>query len=379
MKFLIGIALVLGQPVAAYIHGARVAGLNNGRSISCQNNCKPIKWVRSTASLLFNSNAAVDDTTKEQQTNNTFQSPKLRVYIEDTDAYGVLYNSNYVRAYERALRRHSPLDSSKAAEESTFANRKWVLSSIYNQKFRSSPALGEEYIVRGELVNNDESMQTWDLELVTESESGAVIHNSARVTMTSGRESSTSHILDQNGKIDEKRYTPYNDEFDHHNFDPESSELNYYIPLRNAMNFFERSRSDFLGGPDALRKMQVDDDLIWVVTGVENGKLFTLDEGFNDISVKDYQPEDEMQKINVETSDDSAIFKVTPGKDVIVQTAFDVKRRGMILDCHHTLWMHDGMQKKKLLAQATCVIVALKGSTRRPTSKLPQWVLDKFA
>lgn len=25
------------------------------------------------------------------------------VYIEDTDAYGVMYNSNYLRAYERAL------------------------------------------------------------------------------------------------------------------------------------------------------------------------------------------------------------------------------------------------------------------------------------
>ena len=33
----------------------------------------------------------------------TFHSPSFHVYIEDTDAYGVMYNANYLRAYERAL------------------------------------------------------------------------------------------------------------------------------------------------------------------------------------------------------------------------------------------------------------------------------------
>ena len=299
-----------------------------------------------------------------------------------------MYNSNYVRAFERALLRYAPLDNIREEDDSTINKKKWILSSIYNQKFRSSPALGEQYVIRGELLENadDRNMQTWELNLITENDSGDVVHNSACITMTSGKYSSTLQdlTLNQNCKVDEKIYTPFHDEFDHHAFDENSSDHSYYIPIRNAMNFFERSRSDALGGPDSLRKMQVEDDLIWVVTGVENGRLFFDDDcwqhknSINDISIDDFRPEDEMKKVSVVASDKSATFSVSPGKDVIVQTAFDVKRRGMILDCHHTLWMRNADQKK-LLAQATCIIVALKGSTRRPTSKLPQWVLDKFS
>lgn len=320
--------------------------------------------------------AADEKQAVEEQTKVTFQSPKFKVYIEDTDAYGVIYNSNYVRAFERALLQYGTI-TGKKDDETTPSNKKLILSSIHNQKFRSSPALGEEYIIRGERIHDD----TWKVEMVTENDSGIVVHNTACIGMTSAISSLSSSdvTLNQNGKIDEKRYTPYHDEFDHYSFDPITSQYGYYIPIRNAMNFFERSRSDFLGGPDALRKMQVEDDLIWVVTAVENGRLFLLDENVQsaysseDVSVGEFRPEDAMQPLTSRIS----TCGVAPGKEVIVQTTFDVKSKGMILDCHHTIWMEDS-GKKKLLAQATCVIVALKGSTRRPTSKLPQWVLDKF-
>jgi len=75
-----------------------------------------------------------------------------------------------------------------------------------------------------------------------------------------------------------------------------------------------------------------------------------------------------------------------PGREVIVRTNFVTKRRGMIVDCQHRLYMdvhskEDGgreVGKRRLLARATVTIMALKGSTRRPTSKLPQWLLDRF-
>lgn len=328
----------------------------------------------SSSSNMFHSKPA--DLAEEEYRSNrvSFKSPKFRVYIEDTDAYGVMYNSNYVRAYERALLRYAPLsDRSK-----NNANEKWILSSVHSQKFRSSPDLGEEYVIRGELFECDVDVQTWDLEMVTDD----VIHNSARVTITTRMKPSVLNNLNPNGKVDEKRYTTYHDEFDHYKFSSKNDHIyNYYVPLRNAMNFFERSRSDFLGGPNALRKMQMEDDLIWVVTGVENGQLFFGDDDngpTDDVPVDMFLPKEEMEKVRNSISKES-VEKVSPGEEVIVHTSFDVKRRGMILDCHHTLWMKEGNSKKRRLAQATCIIVALKGSTRRPTSKLPQWVLDKFA
>jgi acyl-CoA thioesterase FadM len=354
MRFFNSIAvIILQQPAEAFIAPHAAA----------------LSFFRNCCNDLYSSKPPAEQ--NEVQTKVTFQSPKFRVYIEDTDAYGVLYNSNYVRAFERALLQYAPLSASDET------SRKWILSAIHNQKFRSSPALGEEYIIRGKLVHAN----TWEIEMITENESSDVVHNSALVEVTPGMKLSPANelTLKQSGKVDEKRYIPYHDEFDHYNFDQTTSRHNYYIPIRNAMNFFERSRSDFLGGPDALRKMQVEDDLIWVVTGVENGKLFDHDSAqtrdMDDISVNEYRPEDEMQKM---ANEETAVFEVSPGKEVIVETTFDVKRKGMILDCHHTLWMEGGSQRK-LLAQATCVIVALKGSTRRPTSNLPQWVLDKFA
>ena len=88
----------------------------------------------------------------QQRKDNSFVSPKFNVYIEDTDAYGVMYNGNYLRSYERALS-HVPREH----------DGRWILSSISNQKFRSSPALGEEYLIRGELIepskdDNDSDM-----------------------------------------------------------------------------------------------------------------------------------------------------------------------------------------------------------------------------
>lgn len=321
--------------------------------------------------------AAEKIATEKIQATKSFRSPKFRVYIEDTDAYGVMYNSNYVRAYERALLQYAPLSKHRSAVESA-EWRKWVLSSINSQKFRSSPALGENYVIRGELIESSYDgafMETWELELLTEN---GVVHNSATITMSAPSYATSQQIsLNQNGKVLERSYMPYHDEFTHF-YDAKSFKHNYYIPMRNVMNFFERSRTDLLGGPDSLRKMQVEDDLIWVVTSVENGRLlvggehFVSESSVDDISVDDYLPESEMKKIVGE----SKFFYANPGKEVIVQTAVEVKRRGMIIECHQSLLMADKQNQKKLLAQATVTCVALKGSTRRPTSKLPQWVQE---
>lgn len=378
----------------------------------------------------------------------TFTSPAFRVYIEDTDAYGVMYNSNYLRSYERAL--SHVVVPVVGGDDGGNGHHGWVLSSVAEQRFRSSPSLGGEYVVRGELVERErdgnsgdgdgDDVEIWRLEMVAvnenevqhghfdDDEERLVVHNSAVATVTRRRRpppetapSSAPVRLDaaeRSGRFFECAHTAYRDEFDYHA--PASSHPHHrsssrpllHLPLRSALNYFERSRSTYLGGPDALRRMQEEEDLLWVVTGIDECELLldsvaieehshSIIDRDNGIDVDDGDDDDDGEEAadtvmlkDAEFDDD---WHPVPGREVIVRTDFVVKRRGMIVDCRHRLYLDVGgdpriggntpmtggaagtKRRRRLLAQATVTIMALRGSTRRPTSKLPGWILDKFA
>ncbi|KAL7547334.1 hypothetical protein ACHAWF_010651 [Thalassiosira exigua] len=331
----------------------------------------------------------------------TFASPSFRVYIEDTDAYGVMYNGNYLRSYERALS-HVERDyddggasSASGAPSSGYPSGGWVLSRVTDQKFRSSPALGEEYVVRGELMTGgggDDAdyaeggvdAEVWRLEMVTKKSDGEddwVVHNSATATLTraatepaeataaTAAPSATSSQEFEMGKMIEHSFVPYRDEFDFHH--------RPHIPIRSALNYFERSRSSYLGGPDALRRMQEEDDLLWVVTGIDDGELF-----LSDIALECFDDDTGGGGSKDGKGSTAVDWHPAPGKEVTVQTNFVARHRGMIVDCRHSLLLdvkgERGTSDRRLLARATVTIMALKGSTRRPTSKLPGWLLEKL-
>ena len=378
---------------------------------------------------------------KPTPTTYTFVSPTYNVYIEDTDAYGVMYNGNYIRSYERALS-HFPRHKDDSCS--------WLVSSVTNQKFRSSPVLGEEYVIRGILLvelderegQGDEGAcqrdqnhmeEVWQLEMATRNRKNTannwdtedddndwVVHNSATVTILNTLHHSLSlsekmteketasditPSKEQNitggGTIFEQRCTAYNDEFDIHHFNlrhqqqQQSSSYRPHsiLPIRNAMNFFERSRTNYLGGPSTLRKMQVEEDILWVVTSVDAGRVILM----VDNNVNCVENDVEGGNTTTKQAEDStylshAIVSSTtpsPRRDVIVRTNFIVKRRGMIVECRHELFMLDDYDEssqsltrsnvgRNLLAKATVTVMALNGSTRRPTSKLPQWILDQI-
>jgi len=115
--------------------------------------------------------------------------------------------------------------------------------------------------------------------------------------------------------------------------------------------------------------MQNEEDILWVVTGADDGELM-----LDSIVLA----EDDL-KVNEEDIL-SLDWHLTPGKDVIVDTDIFIKRRGMFVECHHRLLLdvklNNGENRRRLLAKATIVIMAIKGSNRRPTSKLPKWVLE---
>ena len=66
-------------------------------------------------------------------TATSFTSPTYKVYIEDTDSYGVMYNSNYLRSYERAL------SNLFRSSDGSYDRHRWIITHVTKQKFRSSP------------------------------------------------------------------------------------------------------------------------------------------------------------------------------------------------------------------------------------------------
>lgn len=426
-----------------------------------------------------------------------------------------MYNGNYVRSYERALSHvvphHRAITNNR--DGSTHPSS-WIIASIDNQKFLSSLALGEEYIIRGNVIpakledGEGEGLrqqhdpvtkeEVWHLEIATRRDcEGGVdddddaswkIHNSASVTLINTlhpsspfpssmssslnekQESNTddesavnsnnnrSKYQQKNGRGDgdvnsdvgtifEQCFTAYHDEFDTHYFyhhlssTTSSSSPPFYrphsiLPIRNAMNFFERSRTNYLGGPNRLRKMQLEEDIIWVVTNIDDGKLMALPDIEDDDAFPSSNLVNEVEKgmlgengssasttpsavtatvalAEEKSAVDTSTFywqAATPApstrREMTVRTNFIVKRRGMIVECRHELYMDDdgdnsssdndvghrqssnendgnnwlekNGRKRTLLAKATVTVMALKGSTRRPTSKLPQWILDQI-
>jgi len=344
---------------------------------SIDNNIRRVHLEASTSSTNIESQSEIESSSTPTPT--SFTSPTYKVYLEDTDSYGVMYNSNYLRSYERAL------SNLFRSSDGSYDRHRWIITHVTKQKFRSSPALGEEFIIRGDLVyggddnddNAKDNTQTWQLEMVTKnikSEKGDdwIVHNSAQVTLSRpatsiDKISYSSTSTASSKKRFEEIHRAYYDELDSHYY-PDLDEYQYHVPLRSAMNYFERTRSNVLGGPDVLAKMQNEEDILWVVTGADECELLF------DSTVLD-------NDLNVNEEDILSLdWHLTPGKDVIVDTDIFIKRRGMFVECHHRLLLdvklNNGENRRRLLAKAKMTMMAINGSTRRPTSKLPKWVLN---
>ena len=270
----------------------------------------------------------------------------MPLYIEDTDAYGVKYNANYLRTFERALQQQ--LDS------------ELVVASVTLLRLMRAPGLGHEYIVRGERVTREEQrqeqqqQQTWDMSMT--SPDGSIVYATANgVTIqwgmgmngTNGSMNVPSSSLPEqpqlsiNGKskiiTQTDTFITFRDEFDPH--------LPYHLPLYAVLKLFERSRSNWIGGPSVLHRMQHDDKVLYVVTRLEQVQLVPRS------------------------------TRLTPGDcRVTVRTEFVPKNSGMVVECTQTAFVDDNCP----MAQAQVTIMALNSTSWRPTKKLPKWFLDKF-
>lgn len=263
---------------------------------------------------------------------DTFTSNPLPVFIEDTDAYGVVYNGNYLRFYDRALQQSSL----------RCCTDRHVMTAVGNQKFRSSPALGDEYVIEGTLQDLSSSdRQVWNL--VMKSVDGTVVYHSADdvvVTSTDHPEwldatmpafDTASHLL---GATDS--FVAYRDEFD--------PSMRSHLPLTSVLNHFERPRTNVYGGPKELRRLQEEDGIVVVVTAIRDLVLLPH-------------------------ATESLI-----GDVVTVSTVYDIRKGGMRMDLFQTMYTSTGER----LAQGIVTLYSLNKETFRPTSKLPQRLLDRL-
>jgi len=277
------------------------------------------------------------------------------VYIEDTDAYGVLYHGNYLKFFERELRQHYGR---------FFPGSTAVVCSVTRQSFRGSPALGDTVYITGTLIRTDGGRGGHDIwaMIMTDAGTGAKLNDATmEIAVTAPGYGAGMRGLENDEPelppptLPELASPPYVLKFVAHTDEFEPSigvPGGALLPLRSAFNYFERARSGFLGGPDALQKMKTQDGVVWVVTSVKDANMFFPE-------AADVEPE---------------------GR-VVVKTRMVVKRRGSVVDCYHTLHRGEGGRddaKEALVSRATITIYCLDATTFRPTSA-PVWLLEHMS
>jgi hypothetical protein len=124
-----------------------------------------------------------------------FVSQPMKLYLEDTDSYGVMYNGYYLRAYERALRElHACIMQASGGRpkgSSVLNHSDFYVGKCQEHEFYSSPVLGEcrYYVIKGNLDKvEDNGHETWSLKMVEYDEytkETSKVYNSALLTIGS--------------------------------------------------------------------------------------------------------------------------------------------------------------------------------------------------
>ena len=325
----------------------------------------------------------------------SFVSEPQHVYIEDTDAYGIVLNSNYIKFYERALMMMT------MAKTTTTMTSMIMMVGFKQQKFRSSPKLGDEYVIRGKYnclksdSDDGENNGTWDLEMTNVD--GSIVYNTlsgAVLWSIPDSEDSSSDDIIENNKQQYKpsppsripsvyNFTVWKDELDFVVATGTTPPLpRYVLPLHSSLNFFERPRSNLIGGPDQLKKLQDEDGVVVVVTSIEDCcHDMTNMIGRHDCDCdggRDQTPSSQS------SSSSSSLY---PGRQILVETLYDVKRNGMIVDCYQTVLSptngggddsddddDDDDDTLLILTQGKVTVMMIDAETRRPTKRLPSWL-----
>lgn len=315
---------------------------------------------------------------------DVFKTRPIKVFIEDTDAYGVMYNANYLRAFDRALhqssfqeREDNEKDITKSSvEEGTLSKQfsavllheGWSIVAVECIRYKRSPTLGGAFIISGSLMDATEYCEMWNL--VMTSVDGATVYNEATGLRIAHPPSPHHNCTKQNyttvwplqqqsplplvipQSLSSKKksdtvttcatdvFPTYRDEFDPH--------MPFHFPLTSLLRLFERARSNTLGGPDILRQLQKEDNILLVVT--ENRNLSS-----------------------------SMQSQLRPGQSVTVETTVIGRRSGTILDCYQIAFALSAHGERHMFGQGITTVLAINATTHRPVRSMPIWALERLS
>lgn len=275
--------------------------------------------TRSTPRFVLKQTNIVNGASVMEET--CFTSDVQHLRIEDTDAYGIMYNANYLKAYARSL-------------ESRFGDKEKSIIGFRSMKFSGSPLLGEAFVVRG---TQNESDSTWDMTLESYNEAGEVGTKEynyvqgllfADVPLQVNDENDHHVPFEHNSStqcLHENQYTIYKDEFEHGN----------RLPLFTVLNYFERPRSQSLGGAKGLFHLQ-EIGIMAVVTRIDNLRAYDA--------------------------------PIAPGDVVKIQSYALLRRKSLVS------YTQVAFVNGKKIAEGTITVMTIDENTKRP-APLPEWAL----
>ena len=201
---------------------------------------------------------------------NVEHQTEFDVYIEDTDHYSVVYYANYfqfcARAFEDALR--SFLLFEKNAEYDV------LCTHIEEAKYVAPAILGDRICVESTIIaeENEGERKSWIVEHAIrktttdgDEEDKMTLSFTCRVRYSlsnGGSNGSSSSSSSSGSEIDKHRATSIR---------LYASELNHRSVWHvDVLRWFERNRTDLIGGPRALESLKSKDECVVVVSSISD-------------------------------------------------------------------------------------------------------------
>eukprot|EP00435_Cladocopium_sp_Y103_P033889 s2331_g8.t1 len=251
----------------------------------------------------------------------TFDSKSL-VYIEDTDCFGVVFYANYFRFFQRALNELHDLQGKKKRDRA-------VIVGVTQARYRNAAKLGDVLTVQLWLEEDAQHHQRWKVSSVTDVECVSaellVVHP------------------DQNF-LSSRNWPAFAGQ-PRATLVPAREECASPPSMHDVLRWFERSRSDFLGGPKALQQV-MDLGILVVVARIDDFEYDT-------------------KLVNLGKSDRAVDWEV--------RSVLDISRGKLIFD--ERLIMQPNSDDEVAIARAKITCVCIDATTRRIT-RAPKKLLE---